>query len=417
MKKNLIPDGKQKHGWKCFRWVFAPTLAIALFQAPESVRATQSFGLQQLVGKQDAVLVADPQGRVVFSKHADKPLVPASILKIFTALVALHHLGPDHRFETEFFLDPRGNLKVKGHGDPLLISEVLKAIAGELGKVLEPQQKRIRDLVLDDAYFSHPIRVPGVFYSNRPHDAPNGALCANFNTFFFKRSDSGFASAEPLTPLLPATLEKIKRSGLDFGRIIYSHDDRENLNYAGELLLHFMKEAGISSFGSIREGKVSGPGDRLVFRYVSQFSLEQIISRMLEYSNNFIANQLLIAAGAKAYGAPGTLEKGVDAALDYADKILPIHHFDFVEGSGISRKNRISAAMMLKILDRFAPHRLLMPRDGRIFCKTGTLSGINTRAGYIEGKAGAPFRFVAMVNTPGKPVKPIMDRITSLIPE
>ena len=46
--------------------------------------------LNDLIGKQDAAIIADPQGRIIFSKNADKNLIPASLLKILTALVALH---------------------------------------------------------------------------------------------------------------------------------------------------------------------------------------------------------------------------------------------------------------------------------------------------------------------------------------
>ena len=122
-----------------------------------------------------------------------------------------------------------------------------------------------------------------------------------------------------------------------------------------------------------------------------------------------MANQLIIACGAKAYGPPGTLEKGVQAASAYAQNILKIDNIRFVEGSGISRKNRMSAGSFYKILKAFAPYHFLMPRMGKAFFKTGTLSGINTRAGYIENKEGRLYSFVVLLNTPGKSPKPMMD--------
>jgi D-alanyl-D-alanine carboxypeptidase/D-alanyl-D-alanine-endopeptidase (penicillin-binding protein 4) len=48
-----------------------------------------------------SVLVTDLSGRVIFAHHPDKPLVPASTLKVLTA-AALSTLGPDYRFRTEF---------------------------------------------------------------------------------------------------------------------------------------------------------------------------------------------------------------------------------------------------------------------------------------------------------------------------
>ena len=85
--------------------------------------------LDRFIGTQDAILVSDPQGQILFSKHAEKKLIPASTLKIFTSLVALHFLGSDYRFPTEFYLDVHSNLNIKGYGDPLLISEVVAKIS------------------------------------------------------------------------------------------------------------------------------------------------------------------------------------------------------------------------------------------------------------------------------------------------
>ena len=366
--------------------------------------------LNPFIGDRDAILVADPQGRIVFSKNADLQLVPASTLKIFTALVALHYLGPDYRFVTEFYQDHHSNLKVKGYGDPLLISEALAKIALDLRSIPGIEFNHINDLVLDDSYFKTPIAIPGVNRSNEPYDAPIGALCVNFNTFNFKRNPNGiFVSAEPQTPLLPFVQERIDASQLDHGRILLSSQRNENTLYSGHLLQYFLKKEALQFDGRIRTGKVQKDNDKLIFRYVSSFSLIQVISKLLEHSNNFMANQLFITCGAKAYGPPGTLENGVQAASAYAKNILKIDNFRLVEGSGISKKNRMSAVSFYKILKVFAPHHFLMRRMGKAFYKTGTLKGIHTRAGYIENKEGRLYSFVLLINTPGKSPNPIMD--------
>ena len=132
---------------------------------------------------------------------------------------------------------------------------------------------------------------------------------------------------------------------------------------------------------------------------------------MLEYSNNFMANQILIASGAKVYGPPGTIDKGVTATLNYAKNVMKIEDIAIVEGSGISRKNKISAEAFLKILEEFEAYHHFMPHEDREFYKTGNLNGINTRAGYIENGKGELYRFVVIINTPGETTKPIMDKI------
>jgi len=382
----------------------------------QNLRAENLSDVANLIGDYDAVLVADHQGRIIVSKNADKKLIPASTLKILTSLLAMHYLGQDYRFTTEFYLDNNSNFKIKGYGDPLLTSEILEKISKALGSRLDTEHKKIKDIVLDDSYFRQPVIIPGISPSLQPYDAPNGALCANFNTVYFKRLENGkYVSAEEQTPLLPFALQKVRKSKPIMGRIVFSHKESENTLYFGHLFKYFLEKQGIKSNGSIRSGRVNKENDRLVFKYVSSFSIKEIISKLLEHSNNFTANQLLITAGAKLYGSPGTLEKGVLAAKNYAEKILNLKNLCIVEGSGISRKNRISANSLHKILEKFEPYHKLMHKSGREFYKTGTLKDINTRVGYIRSNKGELYSFVIMINTPGKTTKVIMDMLLKIL--
>ena len=396
--------------------VFKFTSCLLLFLLP-FVKTTNLYcgkldDLGHLIGNRDAVLVADPKGHIVFSKNADIQLIPASTLKIFTALVAIYYLGPDYKFFTEIYMDRHSNLKIKGYGDPLLISETVVEMIRHLSMRLCAKYSIINDLILDDSYFDVQTVIPGVNVSYEPYDAPSGALCVNFNTVNFKRNKNGvYVSAESQTPLLPFILSRVKASQMDYGRIMLSSQRNEITHYAGHLFIYFLKKEGIRVSGSIRLGKVQKEADTLIYRYVSSFSLMQTLSKLFEHSNNFIANQLLITAGIKAYGPPGNLEKGLRAALIYAKNNLEIDHVQIEEGSGISRKNKISARDFYKILNAFIPHYFLMQQTDKMYYKTGTLKGIHTRAGYIKKKNGGLYPFVLMINTPGKSPKPMMDII------
>ncbi|MAF33687.1 MAG: D-alanyl-D-alanine carboxypeptidase [Desulfobacterales bacterium] len=380
-----------------FLWIFY------LFY-PKSLIAGNLSSLSHLIGNQDAILVGDPEGRVIFSKNVQKKLTPASILKIFTALVAFHFLGEDHRFNTDFYLDRDSNLKVKGYGDPLLLSEILD----EISEILITKFVSIRDIVLDDTYFQHPIVIPGITSSFEPYDAPNGALCVNFNTVNFKRKNNSYVSAEPQTPLLPFVLPRIRQSALDRGRIILSNEKKEVTRYTGRLLQYFLEKKKVKARGKIKIGRVRKEKDTLIFKYVSRYTLKHIVAELMEYSNNFIANQILIASGVKLDPPGGTLKKGVQAGYFFAKKILKIDDFSFVEGSGISRKNKISADSMYKVLKKFKSYHYLMRHTDREFYKTGSLKGIRTRAGYIRSRKGGLYSFVVMINTPGKTTSSIM---------
>ncbi|MBC8198864.1 MAG: D-alanyl-D-alanine carboxypeptidase [Desulfobacterales bacterium] len=372
--------------------------------------------LQHDIGSNDAVLVANRQGRIIFSKNAEKPLIPASTLKILTSLVALHYLGPDYRFTTEFYMDAKANLKIKGYGDPLLISEILAKISKSLSADLSIKGQRINDLVLDDSYFIKKIVIPGKTESLEPYDAPNGALCVNFNTVYFKQlKDGSFISAEPQTPLLPIAFKRIKQSGLKKERIVLTHAENEITLYAGHLFQYLLNKEGIKTKGKIKLGTVRKDKNKLIYRYASEFTLKQIISRLLEHSNNFMANQILIATGAKVFGPPGTLGKGILAASTYAKNVLNIDNIRLVEGSGMSRRNRISAKNLAKIIKEFEPYYNLMRHLKGEYYKSGTLKGITTRTGYIENKKGELYRFVVMLNSPGKSMQNIMDSIHQLV--
>ncbi len=385
-----------------FFWLLLPGQGLAL--SPSM--------LNPLIGKHDAVLLADASGTFLFARHEDALLIPASTLKILTSLLALHHLGPDHRYLTQFYLDPENRLKVQGFGDPFLVSESLSVIA----KALKHRLRSVNGILLDDSHFDKPIEIPGITDSFEPYDAPNGALCVNFNTVSFQRTDSGFISAESQTPLLPTVMRRIRESGLDKGRIVLSNKEGEATRYAGHLLRFFLEKEKITVSGPVTLGRVNPASDRLVFTHVSNYRLQEILERLMEHSSNFIANQLLVTVGAKAFGAPGTLEKGVRAARRYVEQDLKIRGIRIAEGSGISRQNRVTARAMHQILSRFMPYRHLLPQKQNAAFKTGTLKGVRAMAGYIERGPGKVFPFVILINTPGKTADRILSAIQARLP-
>ncbi|MBN1381692.1 MAG: D-alanyl-D-alanine carboxypeptidase [Deltaproteobacteria bacterium] len=375
-------------------------------------KATIIQKLKSMVGNEDAVLLADASGKPIFAVHENQLLIPASTLKLLTSLAALHYLGEDYHFKTEFYLDDQQNLKIKGYGDPLLISEVLDKIAADLTTHIS----RFHDLVLDTTYFKKPLTVPGITTSLEPYDSPNGALCVNFNTVFFKQDQAGrFISAESQTPLLPFVLPKIKKSGLREGRILLSSENEECFMYAGHLFLHFFSAHHIPSSRNVRMGKVNPSKDKLVYTHISPYPLPQVIRRLLEFSNNYMANQLMLALSAEVSSPPGTLDKGVRTLNNFAKKNLNIENIRLAEGSGISRQNRITALGMLKILNGFVPYVHLLRKEDGVYYKTGSLNGIRTRAGYILDPDGHLLPFVILVNTPHTDDKILLDLLIKYV--
>jgi D-alanyl-D-alanine carboxypeptidase/D-alanyl-D-alanine-endopeptidase (penicillin-binding protein 4) len=337
------------------------------------------------------ILVTDDQGQALFSQNADTPRVPASILKILTSLAALEHLGPEYRFPTLAAFDSKiHTLYIRGMGDPLFVSEVIRDFCGQMAVAFDLQQ--VDKIVIDQGYFTSDIIIPGTGWSLNPYDATTGALCANFNTLHFAwdTTTHAFVSAEPQTPLLELFEHTIKKTGLKKGRILLEKDVRPR--YPGLLMMHFLKERGVTVTGQVEIGlfpdsapTLSGSAPVMTLTLTSPWALEDVVRKLLQYSNNFIANQVMLSLGAHRYGPPATLNKGVRALTDYAANLPGWETAEIAEGSGISRENRVTPAQMGTLLLAFMPHHELLRRTDTQYYKTGTLTGIRTRAGYFIG--------------------------------
>jgi len=377
-------------------WAIGLGMALAALSLSQPRAACCKDTLSCLAGitEEDALLVADPDGKILYRKNETRKCIPASTLKVLTAAAALDHFGPSYRFRTEFYLDPLQNLKVKGYGDPFLVSEVLE----ELADVLSSKIPSFRWLILDDSYFSPDIVIPGCDGSTNPYDAPVGAISANFNTIAFQRDKKGeIVSAEKQTPLVPFARDQIHSLDLPPGRHTFFFESRSAARYTGELLLYFLRKKGVACGGSIRSGTV-GPEDRLIYTHTSTLPLETVVQNMMKSSSNFMANQLFLALGASLCGPPATLAKGVDAVAGFARKKPGLNAVRIVEGSGLSRENRLSAIDMLAVLKQFQPYRHLLREKHGVYYKTGSLKGIRTRVGYIENGPGEIYYFVIFFN-------------------
>ena len=351
------------------------------------------------------VLLTDNQGRILYTKNPDTPLVPASILKLITSLAAIEYLGEDFRFQTQVqYLPHTQDLYIKGLGDPLFTSEAIDKLAQTIAKKV----KHVKHIFLDSSFFAPDIKIPGTGRSLNPYDATTGALCANFNTVAFQWDNARqrFISAEPQTPLLFNFFKKeIESSNLKKGRILLSSPQQRK--YPGYLIQFFLKKHGINCTGEIKTGRLNKSAGT-TWEIASPYTLTEILQKLLYYSNNFIANQLVLTMGASKNAPPATLKKSQQILNLFAKKTLGLKDFKIVEGSGLSRNNRISPAQMGKVLMSFLAHHRLLRMDNGEYYKTGTLSGVKTRAGFICGRDKKLYPFVVMLNQQTKGYTKIM---------
>jgi len=327
--------------------------------------------------------------RILITHNLHTPYVPASIIKIATALAALDILGPEFRFNTNFYLDDQQNLYIQGFGDPFLISEEIAAI---IVKLKDLGCTKINDIYLDSTAFQLNAPPDGAGISNNPYDAENSALAVNFNTINITKNKTGeVLSAEEQTPTLTLMAELAEKLPPGIHRIninqTASGGEAIISRYVGELFRAFQKQENIAGAGMIAQRKIPENLD-LFYIHRSRKTLKEIIAPLMLYSSNFIANQLFLALGSYSYGFPGTWEKSRKVMTYHLQKKynLSENEVRIIEGSGLSGQNRVSPHAMIQLLDAFKPYADLLPQEDGKFLKSGTLNGVYSYAGYFAGK-------------------------------
>jgi len=194
------------------------------------------------------------------------------------------------------------------------------------------------------------------------------------------------------------------------------------LAYAAAVLRLQLEANGIHVAGAVRRGAAE-PGASLLLEFEG-LPLQQIASLFLKYSNNFIAECLLkwLALGpAPAPTAPPASWAAGSEALRARLSALGIALGDarLVDGSGLSRTNRVSARLLVETLRRgdalfeAGPELLAgLPiagldgtltrraeqARGRVRAKTGSLDGVTSLAGFARSERGREFVFAVIAN-------------------
>ena len=375
---------------------FCQLLFVALLAVAANVPAQADTAIPGVLALPGASLVVEERGRVVIAHQADRPMVPASTLKLVTALAAIDRWGLDHRSTTGFFVGDDGWLWVRGSGDPFLVSKELDVVVAAL------RARGIKDLAgiaTDASRFAPGVDIAGRSASDNPYDAPVAALAVNFNTLHVTVSAGGrVASAESQTPLTPLALSLSKGLAPGSHRINLGKEDLAP-RYFAEVLAAKLRMAGVAVGGGWRAGLVP-EGLEPVYLHSSRRDLRDVLSAMLEYSNNFIANQLFMLLGDDGSGAPLTMAHARQRVRGWAEKTFGWTDFRIDEGAGLSRDNRLSARQLVTVVKAFAPYRDLLPAEGSdIRAKTGTLSGVSCYAGFVR-RDGDWVPFGLMINQP-----------------
>ena len=354
--------------------------------------------------------VSNSSGKILVSCNLDTPYIPASILKIPTALAAFSILGRDYRFTTRFYTDSKKNLYIKGFGDPLLVSEEVALVLKELQT---RGVERINAIYIDISAFALEKQVPGREESTNPYDAPVGPTVVNFNSVGVRVSKKGFISSnEKQTPTLPIMRELARNYRPGQYRLNVCkgcEPNKQMARFTAELFRGLQKRIGIPGKGDWAV-KQTPDTAKLVYEHHNTKNLQYLASSFLKYSSNFITNLVYLACGAEKYGYPATWAKADLAVHLELVKLLGdktaaeiVHR----EGAGLSRENRITVRAMLNVLEAFQPYRKLLRQRHGVLTKSGTMKGIYNYAGYLKNGNG----YVIILNQVRNTRKSVLERL------
>ncbi|GAB4512406.1 MAG: D-alanyl-D-alanine carboxypeptidase/D-alanyl-D-alanine-endopeptidase [Sulfuricaulis sp.] len=400
------------------------------------------------------------QDEPALSVSANVPRQPASTMKLLTTLVALEELSPVWRWKTEAYVtqpirDGRlaGDLHIKGYGDPYLVIEhfwrFLRALRAAGLETIDG------NLVIDQSYFAREAGDAADF-DNQPLRAYNvlpNALLVNFQAVNFRFIPQ--ASAERVQIIadpLPANVELENRVTLSdtacrgwtrrLGMKVRHEKDRTRVMFSGTydagcgdnelfrvvsepapyilgLFRSLWKELGGRFEGSVREATV--PANATLLYTAWSPPLADVIRSINKYSNNVMARQLLLTLGAEQAGAPGTTDKGIQAAREWLKRRQLIFPELVLEnGAGLSREETITARHLGQVLlagwrSPYMPEFVsslplaamdgtLRRRfngaglDGQMHLKTGLLRDVRSVAGYVLDRTGRRMAVVCLHN-------------------
>ncbi|PCI29175.1 MAG: hypothetical protein COB67_04575 [SAR324 cluster bacterium] len=339
--------------------------------------------------------------------------IPASSLKLITAVAALEALGENYHFRTKIHIDQRRNLILEGFGDPALSStdwHKIAVILRDKGIFKSPLNR----LILDSTNFVEDLEFDGRQNTLHYFDAPLGALPSNFNTAaVYVKKGRRVVSAKSNTPLTSHVRKRVRRLPVGYQFFNVAKDARAGTVNTGELA-----QAIFSQYGAIFKEKNDfrklPKGSQLILEYFSPLTLLEVIKKMLKDSNNFVANQLLLVMAWEKYGAPASLPQGVAILTSFLKEQVGLQQQEFSihEGSGLSRKNHIDLQAMLKVLEYAAPYKNILSsidqshfrslaksgKKWKILAKTGTLRRVSNVVGYLQTRNKEWKPFVIMVN-------------------
>ena len=394
--------------------------------------------------------------------NAERPMNPASVMKLVTAFVALDALGPSHSWTTRLARTGpiaggtlMGDLHIIGGADPVLGYERMWRL---LRRLRETGVDHIAgDIVLDGTSLRLPEHDPFAFDGRglRPYNSGPYGMLMHFNTLqlFLTPGEPGtrvgMISSPPIHGLsidnrivsqtgacgvwhrnLDARVETTPEGPLlvllgslpsSCGQRNWAASPLAPDHFASAVVSALWAEVGGRLEGQVRSG--IAPVQTELILIDSSPALAEVVREMNKWSSNVIARQLLASIGRQEPGALDMVAAGSRVAAQSL-QLAGVNTSGLVieNGAGLSRIERIRAdslgqmliaawrrpwmpefisALPMAGIDGTAHQRLRnSPARGQAHIKTGTINQVRAIGGYVLDRNGRRHAVVMMVNDP-----------------
>ena len=415
--------------------------------------------------------------------NADALLVPASVLKLVTLGAAVEAVGWDYTFDTTLTARGRvvdgvlaGDLVARGTGDPTIGGPGGEGLSAWIEGVRARGITRVSGRIIgDDDGAQEPLPLLAWAWDDLgyPYGALPGALNFGENAAAITLAPGPRAGTPAVltvpgglpTPTIAndvdtglpdsmATLRPILQPGGLGLRILGMlpadgppatftvSTGNPTLRFAS-VLRHRLVEAGIAVEGrpvdidDLSGGLANEP--TTVLHTHRSPPLSAIAMTMLKYSRNLYAETVLWLTTGPA--GPRAAGPALDALRErLASWGIAGGDHQIVDGSGLSRRNTVTARSLVTVLDRFydpgwtSPWMQALPVAGRdgtletrllgtpaennLTAKTGSMSNIRSLAGYVRTGDGEALAFAVIVNNfegSGRDAEAAIDRIAATL--
>lgn len=373
-----------------------PALLLLLLSVlPAAAQQAALPALEAMDADVTALVVRfDEQGRAqrIAALNPDRPLVPASVSKLFVAADALRVYGAGHSFSTSLHATGpvangvlQGDLVFAGSGDPALTHRDLGSIADMLragGLVRIAGNLRINLQRFGRVACEIRDRCDGLQRSAHSYDAQLAAAMVDYGTVAVMVTPAARAGEPAQVAMLPFPIPAVRieaavtsqgdRLALDAGRhtaggidtirvggsipagaepFLFHRAVSDPALVLGQLLQGYLARAGIALDGRVlvEEGPLPA-GARRLLAYDGQ-RLGLVLADMLRFSNNAIADVLTLDLAAELM--PGQRPGLAAASARLGETVLgPGDGQDpqLLSGSGLSPESRVSAAAITALL-------------------------------------------------------------------